>query len=262
MSAGIIYIASGKKYVKEACQAAASVKAHMPDVPIALFADEAVSDPHVDRHVSIDKPQSGFGDKVSYMLQSPFERTIFLDTDTYLCADISELFNLLDRYDLAAAQGAIAFHQSLDTVPDCFPELNTGVIVYRQSPAVAALFQTWADLYHRDRERIKSWYCPDQPPFREALYSHPDIKLAVLHGEYNCRFIYPTRVAGTVKILHGRHPHLPAIAAEINQTQRLRLFLPDLGVLTLKDKRPLLSLIWQKLQRKFKRPSASQPASK
>lgn len=35
------------------------------------------------------------------MLHSPFEHTIFLDTDTFVCGDFSELFDLLDHFDIA-----------------------------------------------------------------------------------------------------------------------------------------------------------------
>ncbi|MEO1133723.1 MAG: hypothetical protein AAFX40_13565 [Cyanobacteria bacterium J06639_1] len=255
MSAGIIYIASGSKYVKEACQSAASVKQHMPDVPITLFADEAMDCPHIEEAIVLDAEQMQAGGKilkVVCMEKSPYDRTLFLDTDTYVCADISDLFHLLDRYDLAATQAPIAMHGSIAGVPDCFPELNTGLIAYRKSPAVTELLQKWVEFYRRNRAATTHRYCPDQPPFREALYGS-DVRVAVLHGEYNCRFIYPVRVQGAVKVLHGRHPDLAAVEAEINQSDRLRVFLPGLGVLTQRERRPLLSLIRQKLQRKFNR---------
>jgi len=42
-------------------------------------------------------------DKILPLLDSPFNRTVFLDTDTQVCSEFFELFDLLDRFDLAVA---------------------------------------------------------------------------------------------------------------------------------------------------------------
>ncbi len=37
------------------------------------------------------------------MSASPYEHTLFLDADTYICDNINELFDLLELFDLALA---------------------------------------------------------------------------------------------------------------------------------------------------------------
>jgi hypothetical protein len=75
----------------------------MPDVPIALFTDAArlgiplngVFDPVVELE-SVHRRS-----KVDCLMNSPFERTLFLDGDVSVLEDVSELFDLLERFDIA-----------------------------------------------------------------------------------------------------------------------------------------------------------------
>jgi hypothetical protein len=72
-------------------------------VPILLFTDRVpeirrgldeiiqLSAPHPRAHIN----------KLIAMMQSPFETTLLLDTDTYVCAGISDLFAILERFDIA-----------------------------------------------------------------------------------------------------------------------------------------------------------------
>ncbi|MGD1716608.1 hypothetical protein [Dapis sp. BLCC M172] len=66
----------------------------------------------------------------------------------------------------------------------------------------------------------------DQPSFREALY-HSNLRVATLIPEYNCRFVMAGYVDREVKILHGRHTNLPAIAKRINSYKKQRIFKID-----------------------------------
>ena len=53
--------------------------------------------------ITIEDPQYSYVDKVNAMPLSPYNRTLFLDTDTYVYASLEHLFVLLDRFELAAA---------------------------------------------------------------------------------------------------------------------------------------------------------------
>jgi hypothetical protein len=75
-----------------------------------------------------------------------------LDTDTYCLHAFPEVFDLLDRFDLAAAHeaGGIATRwvdarrsSGRPTMPECFPELNTGVIAFRRGANVLKLLERW-----------------------------------------------------------------------------------------------------------------------
>ena len=226
MSTGVIYIATGSRFVKEACVSAESVKRHMPTMPITIFCDERVDSPHFDTVMRIERPRYRLMDKVLHMASSPYEHTLFLDTDTYVCDNVVELFAILDKFDLALAHSTYRATYRVDGIPDSFPEFNTGVILFKQSPEMTKLFSDWLTLYERDLQREPRWLHPleetmlnhdlnDQPTFREAVF-HSSVRVASLTPEYNCRFTSPGFVHNVVKILHGRHPNMLRIAKLIN----------------------------------------------
>jgi len=239
MSMGAFYIATGRRYIDEACRSAASLKTWMPHLPITLFCDEMVQAPHFELVVPIARPQHRLIDKVMHMNASTYERSLFLDTDTYLCDDVSELFTLLDKFDIAVAHNPYRALYLVDGVPDSYPEFNNGVIVFKQSPRMRRFLAEWLALYERDLKKEIRWSNPaggtwfhgdlaTQPTFREALYQS-DLRVATLTPEYNCRFYRPGFVHRKVKILHGRHPDLQAVAVAINADTGQRVFVKRLG---------------------------------
>lgn len=248
---GIIYIATGEKYVEEARQSALSVRRWMHDLPITLFTDKPTEHEGFDQIELFSDPKAGFTDKVVQMYKSPYDYTLFLDTDTYVCDDISEIFTLLEHYDIAAAQAELRVGIPVEGVPESFPEMNTGVIAFRKSLPVEVFFSQWKNLYLIDREETESWYCNDQTSFRAALYGSP-LRITTLAPEYNCRFIYPVYVDGSVKILHGRYVDREAVAREINQKLKMRCFFLEVGSIGVEDKRPLTTLVLQKIRHKLR----------
>jgi hypothetical protein len=244
---GVIYVAFGQKYVSEALVSAASLKRHMPELPVTLFSDADIACPDVDQVVRAQPDDSlpGCAAKIRHVAASPYEQTLFLDTDTYVCGDLGELFALLDAFHLAAAHAPTRAVYEIETVPDSFPEFNTGVILFRRSPAVEAVLSSWADLFSRHRERLDRetmrWLHPadrrwhalnDQGAFREALY-RSRLRVATLPPEYNCRFSVPGFVDGPVRILHGRGVDLAAIATAINAVNNRRGYQERAGRLRL-----------------------------
>lgn len=230
MHRGIIYVAFGQKYISETLVSAASVKRHMPDLPITVFCDATITSPNVDQVIGVEPDVSfaGCAAKIRHMAASPYDQTLFLDSDTYVCGDLAELFSLLDAFDLAAAHAPTRAIYEVEGVPDSFPEFNTGVILFRQSLEMRKLLSDWADLYMRHLELVDGgalrWRQPadrrwhrlnDQGAFREAVY-RSGLRVATLPPEYNCRFTAPGFVDGPVRILHGRGADLSRIATEIN----------------------------------------------
>jgi hypothetical protein len=225
-SRGILYIATGRRHVDEMLLSARSVRRHMPGVPIVLYTDQVGLPADVfDEIRRIENPRHSFIDKIAPLCDTPFERTIFLDTDTLACAPVLDLFDLLDRVDLAAAHAPYRHDRSFVT-PNCFAELNTGVLAYRRSPAMTELFQNWLRLYEKEvaeTGRLDS----DQPAFRAALYQAP-LSVYVLPTEYNLRTVMPAFVGRcTVRIIHGRGPDLAALERWVNASRSIRLFLPS-----------------------------------
>lgn len=223
---GILYIATGRRHVGEMLASARSVRRHLPGVPIVVYTDQADLPGGVfDEIRRIEEPRHSFIDKIAPLCETPFERTIFLDTDTLACAPFDDLFTLLDRFELAAAHAPYR-HDRPFVTPNCFAELNTGVLAYRRSPEMVAMFRDWLRLYQEEvaaTGRMDS----DQPAFREALY-RSSLSVYVLPAEYNLRTVMPAAVGRCkVRIIHGRGPDMEALERWVNASHRIRLFLPS-----------------------------------
>lgn len=229
MSLGVIYIATGKKYIDEACQSASSLKDKNPNISITIFSSEKVEQPYFEQVVIVKNPQYNYKDKVLHMNQSPYERTLFLDTDTYICSDISELFTLLEKFDIAAAHTRTLNPIEVEGVPKSFSGMNTGVILFKKTPQIRILFSNWLMLHEQNMQE-KGENAPDSSAFREALYKS-ELRIATLTPEYNCRFRFSTGVCEVVKILHGRYPDMPALAKEINKETGVRFFIMGIGLI-------------------------------
>jgi hypothetical protein len=228
---GILYIATGRRHLGEMLISARSVRRHMPGVPIVVYTDQQDLPADVfDEVRPISDPRHSFIDKIAPLCDTPFERTIFLDTDTLACAPFTDLFEILDRFDLALAHAPYR-HDRPFVTPNCFAELNTGVLAYRRTPEMVSLFQDWLRLYQKEvaeTGRMDS----DQPAFREALYRSP-VSPYILPTEYNLRTVMPAAVGRcTVRIIHGRGPDMAELERWVNASHGIRLFLPSALQLT------------------------------
>ncbi len=224
-STGFYFIATGRRFLDESCRSAVRIRSVMPGVPIAIASDLSPPKDLFDHHLAIANPQFNFSDKIGPLLSTPFERTVFLDTDTWLCEPVPEMFAILDRHDVAMAHAPMRF-TATSSVPPTFPECNSGVIAYHLNDRTRSLFSLWEKLY---QERLTSTgVIDDQPSLRDALWQS-DVSFATLPPEYNFRFIMPAFAGrGSVKILHGRHPDYEALSASLNKSGSPRVFLPRL----------------------------------
>ena len=228
-SRGVVYVATGARYIAEARESAASVRDAMPGVPICL-----ITDAEVDRGPSFDAvvlSREGGGTKrfKQNLHLSPYDRTLFLDTDTYVTRDVSDLFTLLDRFEIAANQISSDYNATRLGVPSAFPEMNSGVIAYRKTPAVLALFDEWRRLFAAfEQDHGWTW---DQLSFRKAVYES-DARVASIPIEYNFMPYFPAYLMNEAKILHGRtSERMKRIASEVNETTGSRVFFPRIGVI-------------------------------
>lgn len=223
MKNGVLYVANGEKYYREALNSAKSAKLHNPDLPLAIHTD--VEDPDM----SVFALRCGaapfrydFGAKIDALLEMPFERTLFIDSDTYICGDLRELFGLLDDFDLLVSREPTrewCGHPE-SGIPDCFSELNTGVLGFVKSEATSEFLQRWKDAYDDPAAGI---YPHDQPTFRKVLY-RSRLRFYMLSPEYNARLVYPTMLGGEVKIVHARCDNLNRLAKTLNRARAPRVF--------------------------------------
>jgi hypothetical protein len=229
----ILYVASGPRYIEEAVRSARSCRARMPQHKIVLLTPDDASNPIFDEIIRFG---SDIGDpfllKIAGIAAADLDRFVFLDTDTYLLDDISELAALLERFDIAAAHAPIRLQSNiwpetrefLEEIPVCFPEFNTGVIGMRNSPQLRAMLNDWKAGYEAHMRSARPPRTQDQASFRSAIY-RSNLRIATLPPEYNCRLLYPASVCGTVKLLHahGDDALLDQIGQVINRRRGFRI---------------------------------------
>ena len=237
--AGILYVAIGEQFVHEAIASAESVRRFHQQIPIALMTDVPPAPvPRTGlftmlRHIDGHAGNRTHCVKIDAMRQSPFDSTLFLDTDTRICAPIADLFILQDRCDIAMAHTPrrVTF-KSNTAIPDWFPEPNSGVVWYANKLRVQMLLESWRMQY--DKLFRDEAYYNDQISLRAALWEHRSITWHALPPEYNCRTVVPQFVCGTVRIIHGR-ADLQAQERELSKHQGMRIWLPRHGILDRKE---------------------------
>jgi hypothetical protein len=208
MTTGAIYIITqDSRYTGLLLNSAASLKRVMPDLPITVFTQFPLESPDFERVIHVDGSQDGFYDKTLFIQQTPYERTLFIDADTYVVEPVRELFTILDQFDFAATH-----EEYLNTdwwnryprpdIPPSFPEFNTGILAYKRSLRMDGALKEWSRMYQSFLESHPGQKINDQPFFRAAVYGNP-VRIATLTREYNCKFRGQGYLNGRAKILHG-----------------------------------------------------------
>ncbi len=224
---GVIYVATGPDYVDLACRSAASVRALNPELAIDIFTDLGLDD----RAGVFDRvhpvPLVHARAKVDCMALSRFARTLYLDCDTLAVAPFGDLFDLLARFDLALAHDV---RRNSDLVqegfavatPYAFPQLNSGVMLYRRSPAMLGFLAEWARRYRA------AGVLRDQVTLKDLLWES-SLRFYVLPPEFNLRRVTeldawePLDARPTLIHSHRFMDHMRDPAAErITTLDRLR----------------------------------------
>jgi len=215
---GVLYIAFGDSYRAEAIHSAASLKLHSPSLATALFTDVESAEGPFDFQRQIHPVHPRI--KVDLLHESPFKRTLYLDSDTEVVGDISDLFDLLDRFDVGLAHDftrkRLRWSRAIpeySEIPCGFLEMNGGVILLGHGPGARQFLQLWQTYFHRYKVVTRGW---DQASLRIALW-RSDARVVMLPVEYNVRSAaHRQRAARRVRsgeepdtmrprILHWRH---------------------------------------------------------
>lgn len=185
MTDGVIYVATGTDYVDLACQSLKSLRASNPSLEADLFTD----DPNAPGASLFDQvhvvPRVHARAKLDCLELSRFERTLFLDADTLVVGDLGDLWDVADRFDVAMAhdvrRASDLIAEGLEhATPYAFPQLNSGVILYRRGEAVKAFFAEWSRKFH------ESGVSRDQIILKDLLWSG-NLRFYVLPPEFNLR---------------------------------------------------------------------------
>jgi len=225
MSKGFLYTAFGAKYMAEARISARSVKRVDPAAKICMVTDQELKpDAEFDLVLPMTPPDAvenfaaldsgAYYRKIPQFLRSPFERTVYLDSDTFVTAPLDGLFDLLERYDLLVAPDGNAevnyrFEQTeapFTSIPKAFGAFNAGVLAFRKNELTDRFFKLWQEGYET---HVRRHTVNDQPALRLALYQS-DARYHVLPVIYNWISWIPYFIpsGGRVMVMHGRNPWL------------------------------------------------------
>ena len=185
---GILFIAFGEKYVKEAIFCVKSLK-NYTQLPCTIYCDMMTDEnkKYFDE-VNLIIPDH-VRTKVDYLEKTPYEKTLYLDSDTMITEDIEPIFDLLNKYDVAMthdfARKRFKWSQVIDeynAIPDAFSEFGGGVILYKKSTSFDFL-KKWKHYFYKYYDKTNGW---DQASLRIASWKTENL-IYVLPPEYNIR---------------------------------------------------------------------------
>lgn len=222
MDKGFLFIATGDRFVSEATRSAQRIQ-DLTDIDIAIVTDSEIledGDPF-DIVISETEMEKSWGTKPAAIRQTPFEHTIYLDTDTFVVDEeaIEDIFELLERgIEVAVTHDSHAsadHYYNLEERPPVrftYPWYNTGVMGFRLS-AVESILESWAGYQASFEEQYPG--INDQAAFRQAIYES-EIHPHVLPVEYNYRAQFLTILRERVRIIHAHVENFEEITQKVN----------------------------------------------
>jgi hypothetical protein len=179
---GVVYVAQGANYLELAIQSAETLRRYNKNISIEVFTDQELIPGLFD---SVRAIAEGVTAKLACLKHSSFDRTLYLDCDTLVAAPFGDLFDILDRFDIAVAhdvrrKSRLIRQGGTVQTPYAFPQMNAGVILYRNHERMKRFLFEWEERY------IKIGSTRDQVSFRDLLWES-DIRFYVLPPEFNLR---------------------------------------------------------------------------
>ena len=223
---GVLYFVIGDprgRYLNKAVLSVTSLKRHMPWIKAVLFTDtDREIDKHFDQVIHTEPPRKKdiWLYKYRCFLQSPFEHTLHMDADTYICDDFSEVFEMLDQFDFVTCLSPQYYdvNDKTEDVPSCFPEVAGGFMLWKRNQVTTKLWNSMLELLP-----YRSWRRADEPALRKAMYWSP-VRYAILPWEYTCVFSMPGYLMGKVKVMHGRRKTIVRDAEIFNKVADKRVY--------------------------------------
>tara|TARA_B100000900_G_scaffold404301_1_gene412511 strand:- start:1246 stop:2010 length:765 start_codon:yes stop_codon:yes gene_type:complete len=190
---GYLYIAYGEAFTKEALMSIESLR-RFTSLPIAVFTDQKKLVEESAEKLSInligDIVANHLRAKVDYMDQSPFVKTVFLDTDTVVVRNCDDMFDLLERFDVAIVNDYARKREKYSkTVPEygeipyAFSEANSGVVAFNSSTRTNTFLKMWKEYFYQYFKQTNGW---DQISFRISLWKS-NVRIHHMPFEYNVR---------------------------------------------------------------------------
>lgn len=223
---GVIFVATGEGYLDLAQQAARSLRDTNPGLPVDVFTDilDHTGNTVFDQVHPV--PSSHPRVKLDCFAHARFDRVLFLDCDVLVLAPLGDLFDLTDRFPLSIAHDVRRRSELIRKghnvrTPYAFPQMNSGVMVYRNDKEMAAFFAEWKRRYDAAGE------ARDQVTLKDLLWQS-DLRFYVLPPEFNLRRVTeleawePLDAVPTIVHSHRLLQHLRGQGERVTTLQHLR----------------------------------------
>jgi FkbM family methyltransferase len=178
---GVVYLALGRKHYLEAQKSIHSLLLTNPGIPVTVFTDEEAADGFAADYRTIRTDRSAFKLKIRAMAESPYLRTLFLDTDTRVVGPLDEIFDALTAHDWCIAESPLFHYDDGKFVFDDYRRIgtfNTGVIAFKMNHAIQKLLDVWAksielqpDADIRPGHMCDQWYFNNRIVMDEAYHT-------------------------------------------------------------------------------------------
>lgn len=181
--------------------------------------------------------------KLALYRESPFEKTIYLDCDICLLANIKEVFEDLEQFDLLVTEDVqpqiVQASNLLRVKQEILPTLqaaglplketsiqyNGGVIAFRKSLQIEVFFQAFKSYFEKVLEHQNVLLLKDQGAFAAALETiQPNFKILSPHYNYLDKWKELYRIEEPIKVLHCTYPYRPQYAKNITRSLFTRVF--------------------------------------
>jgi hypothetical protein len=182
---GIITLAVGKKFVRQARYLAYSCMLHCPEILRAIITDrnDDVKDLY-DFIIPYNSNADPFETKLLLNKHTPFQETLFLDSDTLVYGNISYLFEYLnDQSFIYVGNCRIDGYWNFEikSTADKFNipwigQLNSGIFLFRNDETGNNIFE-FAHSLHKDAKKLNISF------FRRAMYPDEPF-LGIAFGKY------------------------------------------------------------------------------
>jgi len=189
---GILYIAFGPSFTQEAVMSYQSLRRYMPDVPVCFMTDslDRLATIEDDNVIKTEIKPRHIRSKVDFIGDSPFDKTLYLDSDTIIVRDISDMFEVLDRFDVAVTNDYARKREKYSkTIPEyakipyAFSEVNGGVMAFNSSNEAKQFLTLWKEYFYKYFNKTSGW---DQVSLRISLWESR-VRIHHFPFEYNIR---------------------------------------------------------------------------
>jgi hypothetical protein len=216
VSTGIIYICFGTEALQSGVRSVRSIRGMGIDLPIISLGNTKIlgtdfiqwkgKEPwNLFDHDKVHRFRAGEIKPFLYDM-SPFDRTLYIDSDTIIRKDIMPGFDFLDKYDICVANhyNDIRLKDAWSSKMYAAPEhilkitekkatikllgsedisfLNSGVIFFKKNDTVRKLFADW----YKEWIAYKGW--DEQMALHRSIHNNPEAKVYYMPEIWNKKF--------------------------------------------------------------------------